>query len=153
MNYNKLILAGHLTRDPELSFTGGGTAICKIGMAVNRTWKTSEGEKREEVVFVDVDSFGKIAEAIGRFFKKGSAIFIDGRLKLDQWQDKATGRPRSKLGIIAESFCFVGAKADHSDGPAQDTRRSAPARTAPNRTSAPATAHAAAQPADDDVPF
>ena len=89
-NFNKVILAGNLTRDPELRYTPQGTAIAKIGVAINEKWTDKEGQKKERTVFVDVDAFGKTAEVIGQYFKKGRPILIEGRLKLDQWEDKAT---------------------------------------------------------------
>lgn len=106
-NFNKVILAGNLTRDPELRYTPKGTAVCKIGLAINRSWKTESGEKKEEVTFVDVDSFGKTAENISKYLKKGRPILVEGRLKLDQWDDKQSGQKRSKLGVILESFQFM----------------------------------------------
>ncbi len=97
-SFNKVILMGNLTRDPELRYTSKGMAIAKIGMAINRKWKNEAGEMKEEVTFVDVDAFGRQAENIGQYFKKGRPIFIEGRLKLDQWDDKQTGQKRSKHG-------------------------------------------------------
>lgn len=116
-SYNRVILAGHLVRDPELRFTPKGTAVCKIGLAVNRTWKTETGEKKEEVTFIDIDAFGKQAETIGQYLKKGRAVLIEGRLKLDQWEDKQTQQKRSKLGVALESFQFLGGK-DSETSPA-----------------------------------
>src|SRR5579872_333160 len=81
-NFNKVILAGNLTRDPELRYTPKGLAIAKIGIAINRTWKSETGESKEEVTFVDVDAFGRTAENIGQYFKKGQPILIEGRLRL-----------------------------------------------------------------------
>src|SRR5437762_8127078 len=103
-SFNKVILMGNLTRDPELRYTPKGTAIAKIGVAVNRTWRTETGEQKEEVTFVDVDAFGKQAETIGQYLKKGRPILIEGRLKLDQWEDKQTQQKKSKLGVVLESF-------------------------------------------------
>src|ERR1700676_753146 len=106
-NFNKVILAGNLTRDPELRYTPKGMAIAKIGMAINRTWRNEAGETKEEVTFIDVDAFGRTAENIGQYFKKGRPILVEGRLKLDQWDDKQTGQKRSKLGVILETFQFL----------------------------------------------
>src|ERR1051326_6969901 len=91
-NFNKVILAGNLTRDPELRYTPKGTAIAKFGLAINRSWRTETGEMKEEVTFVDIDAFGKQAETIGKYFKKGRPMLMEGRLKLDQWDDKQIGR-------------------------------------------------------------
>jgi len=108
MNLNKLFLGGNLTRDPELRYTPKGSAICKISIAVNRKWTTESGEKKEEATFVDVDCFGKTAEAVAQYFRKGRPIMVEARLKLDQWDDKTTGQKKSKLGVVAESFQFCG---------------------------------------------
>ena len=90
-SFNKVILVGNLTRDPELRYTPKGTAIAKVGLAVNRVWTNEAGEKKEEVTFIDVDVFGRTAENVGQYMRKGRPILIEGRLKLDQWDDKTTG--------------------------------------------------------------
>ena len=154
-SFNKVILIGNLTRDPELRYTPKGTAIAKIGLAVNRNWTSETGEKKEEVTFVDVDAFGKQAEVIGQYLKKGRPIMVEGRLKLDQWDDKQTGQKRSRLGVVLEQFQFIdsgrggenqGGQAGHGGGePAPRPAR--PAGTAPTKD-------ADAPPLeDDDVPF
>ncbi len=107
MNRNKIELAGRLTRDPELKFTATGVAICRIGFATSRQWKDDSGQKKEETLFVDCTAFGKQGEAIAQYFKKGRQIFIDGRLKLDQWEDKETKEKRNKIAVIVESFAFL----------------------------------------------
>jgi len=108
-SFNRVILMGNLTRDPELRYTPKGTAIAKIGLAVNRqSSRTESGETKEEVTFVDVDSFGRQAETIAQYMKKGSPILVEGRLRLDQWDDKQTGQKRSRLGVVLENFKFVG---------------------------------------------
>ena len=86
-NYNKVILIGNLTRDPELRYTPKGTAVAKIGLAINRTWRSDTGEMKEETTFVDVDAFGRQAETLGQYMKKGRPIMIEGRLRLDTWED------------------------------------------------------------------
>src|SRR5882762_10819578 len=96
-NFNKVILAGNLTRDPELRYTPKGSAIADLSVAVNRTWKTETGETKEEATFVEVAAYGRTAEVIAQYLKKGRPILIEGRLKLDQWDDKQTGQKRSKL--------------------------------------------------------
>ena len=102
-SFNTVILVGNLTRDPELRYTSNGKAIAKIGLAVNRTWTNEAGEKKEEVTFVDVDTFGRTAENVGQYMRKGSPILIEGRLRLDQWDDKQTGQKRTKLGVVADT--------------------------------------------------
>jgi single-strand DNA-binding protein len=107
-SFNKVILVGNLTRDPELRYTPKGTAIAKIAIAVNRKWTTDTGEQKEEVTYVDVDAFGKQAETIGQYMRKGSPMLVEGRLRLDQWDDKSTGQKRSRLGVVLEGFQFLG---------------------------------------------
>lgn len=139
--FNKVIIAGNLTRDPELKHTAGGLAVCKFGMAINRAWKDAQtGEMKEDCVFVDVDAFGKTAENIGQYMRKGSSMLVDGRLKLDQWEDKQTHQKRSKLGVVAENVTFLG---DAKGSVATPTPKAAPG-PAPS-TDAP--------PVEDDVPF
>ncbi len=150
-NFNKVILAGNLTRDPEVRYTPKGTAIAKLGMAINRTWKTETGETKEEVTFVDIDAFGRQAEVIGQYMKKGRPLLIEGRLKLDQWEDKNTHQKQSKLRVVLESFSFIDSSnrgGEGSDGP----RRAAAGTTPVAEAAAPAEPNGA--PAEeDDVPF
>jgi single-strand DNA-binding protein len=156
-SFNKVILVGNLTRDPELRYTPKGLAIAKIGLAVNRTWKTETGESREEVTFVDVDSFGKQAETIGQYLKKGRPILVEGRLKLDQWDDKQTGQKRSRLGVVMESFTFLdsGNRGGGGAGGPPESGESAPMpRSRPAPPPPPTTPDPEAPPSeDDDVPF
>jgi single-strand DNA-binding protein len=109
-NLNKVIIMGSLTRDPEIKFTPKGTALGQLGIAVNRSYKTDSGEKREEVTFIDVELWGKTAELAGEYLKKGQPVFIEGRLKLDTWDDKTTGQKRSKMKVICENMQFLGSK-------------------------------------------
>ncbi len=109
-NLNKVMLMGNLTRDPEIKYTPKGTAIASFGLAVNRNYTTEGGEKREEVTFIDIDAFGRTAEIIGEYFKKGRPIYVEGRLKLDTWDDKQTGLKKSKLRVVADSFEFLGSR-------------------------------------------
>src|SRR5258708_3809887 len=136
-NFNKVILAGNLTRDPELRYTPKGTAIAKIGLAINRVWRNEAGETKEEVTFVDVDAFGRTAENIGQYMHKGSPILVEGRLRLDQWEDKQTNQKRSKLGVVADNVQFLG-------GPrTNDTGAAAPSMPRPRPAAAPAESAAA----------
>ncbi|MBI5386569.1 MAG: single-stranded DNA-binding protein [Verrucomicrobia bacterium] len=152
-SFNKVILVGNLTRDPELRYTPKGLAVAKIGLAVNRRWTTETGEQREETTFVDIDAFGKQAETVCQYMKKGSPLLVEGRLRLDQWDDKQTGQKRSKLGVVLEGFQFLGSGTRSTEGaPAP-----APAaRPAPAAQPAPAPPQAEEDPAPhegDDVPF
>jgi len=148
-NYNKVILAGNLTRDPELRYTPKGMAIAKIGIAINRTWRSESGENKEEVTFVDVDAFGRTAENIGQYFKKGRPILIEGRLKYDQWDDKQSGQKRSKLGVVLESFQFLDSKVGGGDDGGSSAPRSRPAPAAPKAPGG----DEPPPPEEDDVPF
>lgn len=155
-SFNKVILVGNLTRDPELRYTPKGTAIAKIGVAVNRVWTNEAGEKKEEVTFVDVDVFGRTAENVGQYMRKGRPILIEGRLRLDQWDDKQTGQKKSKLGVVAETVQFLGSPTGGGEGGGAPAAPSAPRAQRP----APAAAAPAGEPLEgdgppesDDVPF
>src|SRR5947207_8653017 len=115
-SFNKVILVGNLTRDPELRYTPKGIAIAKVGLAVNRVWTSESGEKKEEVTFVDVDIFGRTAENVAQYMRKGRSILIEGRLRLDQWDYKQTGQKRSRLGVVAETVQFPGSAWDCGRG-------------------------------------
>ena len=151
-NFNKVILAGNLTRDPELRYTPKGVAIAKLGLAINRNWTTETGEKKEETTFVDVDAFGRQAEVIGQYLKKGRPILIKGRLRLDQWDDKQTGQKRSRLGVVLEGFSFL--DSGRGEG-APAPEPSAPRATAAAAAPPPASAHEPEPQSaeEDDVPF
>jgi len=152
-SFNKVILAGNLTRDPELRYTPKGTAVVEIGLAVNRTWRDESGASQEEVTFVDVAAYGKQAEVIGQYLKKGRPILIEGRLKLDQWDDKQTGQKRSKLRVVLETFQFLDSGNRGGEGTPSGGAAAAPA---PRRASPAASAPSGGEPApeaDDDVPF
>jgi len=149
-NFNKVILAGNLTRDPEVRYTPKGTAIAKFGMAINRTWKSESGESKEEVTFVDIDAFGRQAEVISQYCKKGSPLLVEGRLRLDQWDDKQTGQKRSKLGIVVEGFQFLGTgRGDGAGGGSRSSAPSAPPSAAPS----PDAPEPEGPAPEDDVPF
>lgn len=152
-SFNKVILVGNLTRDPELRYTPKGLAVAKIGLAVNRVWHTETGETKEEVTFVDIDSFGKQAETIAQYLKKGRPILVEGRLRLDQWDDKQTGQKRSKLGVVLENFRFLDSQG-RDTVPGEARSRPAPSPSAPATAAPPPeTAEAEAPPPEDDVPF
>lgn len=151
-SFNKVILMGNLTRDPELRTLPSGNSVTRISIAVNRTYLSKEGEKKEEVTYVDVDAFGKQAETIAKWCTKGSGILVEGRLRLDQWDDKNTGEKRSRLGIVLENFTFVGGRGNNASS-GQDYEDVAPA---PRRAPAPTRQPAPPPPSDmddADVPF
>ena len=117
-NLNKVLLMGNLTRDPELKHMPSGSAVAQIGLAVNRKWKNQQGEQQEEVTFVDLEAYVKTAEVMAQYLKKGRCVYIEGRLRLDQWQDKDGGK-RSKMKVVVDSFQFVG---ENPDGDRQQSR-------------------------------
>ena len=141
-NFNKVILMGNLTRDVELRHTPSNQTVANIGLAVNRTYQTREGERREETTFVDCEAWGRQAEVMAQYLSKGRPVMIEGRLKLDQWQDQQ-GQNRSKMRVVIENFQFVGGRGEggggggHTEAPAQSSAGGG------NHQSVP----------DDDIPF
>ncbi len=114
-NYNKVLLMGNITRDIELKYTANGQAVAKIGLAVNRKWKGQDGALQEETTFIDCDAWGRTAEVMNQYLSKGKPVFIEGRLRLDQWQDK-DGSNRSKLKVVIESFEFIDSRGGGGGG-------------------------------------
>lgn len=152
---NKVMLMGNLTRDPEMKYTPKGTAICDFGLAINRNYTTESGEKREEVTFVDITLWGRTAEIVGEYCKKGNPLFVEGRLQLDQWDDKQTGQKKSKLKIVGDNIQLLGSKGGgekQTQGPDDD-----PATRERQKTGPPAQRKPPADPdldaAEDDIPF
>jgi single-strand DNA-binding protein len=116
-SYNKVILVGNLTRDPEVKYTTGGTAVTEIGLAVNRNWfDKNSNERKEETTFVDVTLWGRQAEIAGEYLSKGRPVLIEGRLQLDTWEDRETGKKRSKLKVVGESMQMLGSRGDGGGG-------------------------------------
>ncbi|MGC6423686.1 MAG: single-stranded DNA-binding protein [Lentimonas sp.] len=148
-SFNKVILMGNLTRDPETRVTANGLTICKLGLAVSRAFSTKDGERREETTFVDIDAFGKQAEVITKYMRKGKPIMIEGRLKLDQWEGQ-DGQKRSKLGVVLENFQFVGGR-DDNDGSGGSSGSGYESSAPPTRGSKPT--QGSDDSLDDDVPF
>jgi single-strand DNA-binding protein len=132
---NKVMLIGNLTRDPELRVTPKGSSICSFSLAINRKFKDDGGGEREEVTYVDVEAWGKAGENIRKYVVKGRPLFVEGRLRLDQWEDKATKEKRSRMKVVLEQFQFLGSKP--ADG-------AAPAAAAPWKPQ---------ENLDEDVPF
>ena len=115
-NFNKVILAGNLTRDPQLSNLPSGMAVCEFGIAVNRKWRPKEGgDMREEVCYVDLRAYGRTAETISQYMQKGKPLLVEGRLKYDQWEAKDGGK-RSKLYVVVDNFQFIGAPSGDRSG-------------------------------------
>lgn len=159
---NKVLLMGNLTRDPELRVTPKGTSICQFSLAINRQFKMESGESREEVIYVDVEAWGKQGETIAKYVTKGRPLYVEGRLRLDQWEDKNTKEKRSRMKVVLEQFQFLG---DGRGGGAGGGGASAPAGefdqtggSSPERHAPPPRAGSPAKPAaqenlDEDVPF
>jgi len=180
-SFNKVLLMGNLTRDPQLKYLPSQTAVVEFGVACNRKFRTANGEDREEVTFVDVTSFGKQAEVINQYFQKGKPIFIEGRLKYDQWEDKQGGGKRSKLTVVVDNFQFIGGRdgggggggggagggydqggGGYDEGGAPPPRRSGPPQRGPQQNRGPQQQQRPQQEPpfseeqqfkDDDIPF
>jgi single-strand DNA-binding protein len=152
-NFNKVILAGNLTRDPELRYTPKGTAIASFGLAINRKWKSETGEMKEEVTFVDIEAWDRQAEVISQYFKKGRPILVEGRLKFDQWEDKNTHQKQSKLRVRLETFSFIDTKGVDSGVPSEAPHARPAAPAAPTAGAPAAAEPEAPEPEQDDVPF
>jgi single-strand DNA-binding protein len=151
-SFNKVILAGNLTRDPELRYLPKGTAVAQFSLAVNRTWKSESGEAKEEVSFIDIEAFGRQAEVIAQYMRKGRPLLMEGRLKLDTWEDKTTHQKKSKLRVVLEGFTFIDSKGPEGGPSSPDAPRRPAAAPAPGK---PAEAPEAdgPPPEEDDVPF
>jgi single-strand DNA-binding protein len=160
-NLNKVQLIGNITRDPEVKYTPKGSAVTDLGLAINRFYTTETGEKREEVTFVDVTLWGRQAEIAGEYCKKGRSVYIEGRLQLDSWEDKATGQKRNKLRVVGDSMQLLGPKPggssghDEEGGSANYSRATnAPSGKFSNARGAGSAPAAAPQPEEeDDIPF
>lgn len=156
-NFNKVYLIGNLTRDPELRVTPKGTAICQFGMAVNRQFKDESGAMRDDTTFVDIEAWGKQGETISKYCTKGKPLFVEGRLKFDQWEDKTSGQKRSKLKVVLEGFQFLGTGTGQRDGAPGAGGGEFDQTVTPERHSPPPRASGAKPPVaeslDEDVPF
>jgi single-strand DNA-binding protein len=159
-SYNKVLLMGNLTRDPEVRYTPKGTALANLGLAVNRVWTTESGEQKEEVTFVDIEVWGRQAETAGQYLAKGRPVFVEGRLKLDSWEDKESGQKRNKLKVVAERVQFLGAPrggAEFKDQPPSDEGPARPTGRGPRPSAPPpqdkGEPEAPASTEDDNIPF
>ncbi len=156
-SYNKVFLLGNVTRDPEVRYTPKGSAVTDLGIAVNRQYTLDNGEKREEVTFVDVTFWGRTAEVAGEYLKKGRSIFVEGRLQLDSWDDKQSGQKRTKLKVIGEMMQMLGSRpgAGGSGGsaePEEPPRTQSSGGGSSRGASAPKSAPPS-EPDDDEIPF
>jgi len=141
-NLNICHIIGNLTRDPELRVTPKGTVICTFSLAVNRKWKDDGQQEREEVTFIDCEAWGKAGENIAKYCTKGRPLYVQGRMRLDQWEDKTTKEKRSRMKVVVEQFQFLGQGRD-GDAQQREYRATvAAARPAPPQENL-----------DEDVPF
>lgn len=117
-SFNKVILVGNLTRDPQVRYTPGGSAVAEVGLAVNRSWfDKNSNSRKEETTFVDVTLWGRTAEVASEYLTKGRSVLIEGRLQLDQWDDKESGQKRSKLKVIGENMTMLGGRGEGGGAP------------------------------------
>jgi len=144
-SFNKVMLMGNLTRDVELKQISNGNAVANIGLAVNRRFKTQSGESREEVTYVDCEAWGRTAEVMNQYLSKGKPVFIEGRLKLDQWEDK-DGNKRSKMRVVVENFEFIDSRNDGGGGGGGGGGGRQPVASSTQNDSYD-------PPSDDDIPF
>jgi single-strand DNA-binding protein len=158
-SYNKVLLMGNLTRDPEVRYTPKGTAVATLGLAVNEYYTTATGEQKEETIFVDIDVWGRQAETAGQYLAKGRPVFVEGRLRLDSWDDKETGQKRSKLKVVALRIQFLGAPRGGAEFKDQAPSDEAPARSSgrgPRPSAPPPQDKGEPEPPageDDNIPF
>ena len=160
-NYNKVILVGNLTRDPQLSYLPSQTAVVEFGLAINRRWRGQDNQQREETCFIDCQAYGKQAETFNQYMSKGRAILVEGRLQYDTWEGK-DGVKRSKHRVVVERFQFLGTPSGSGPGqaparPEQQQARAMPPSAAPPESNNPAPT-GQAQPdingaGADDIPF
>jgi single-strand DNA-binding protein len=146
---NKVMLIGNVTRDPEVKFTPKGSAVADLGLAVNRIYTNQAGERVEEVTYVDVELWGRLAEIAGEYAKKGRPVFIEGRLRMDSWEDKQSGQKRTRLRVVGDGLQLLGSRPGGAPGGTDEeaeTPGSKPASQAPARSTL-------GPPADDDIPF
>lgn len=154
-NFNKVLLMGNLTRDPQLRYLPSNVAVCDFGLAVNRRWRDKDGSQREEVCFIDITAFGRQAETINQYLAKGRSVLVEGHLRLESWTGQ-DGQKRSKHSVMVENFQFVGGRGDGpGPGGGAPAERAAPAD---RRSPEPPQSHPSYDvdpppPSGDDIPF
>ena len=152
-SFNKVLLLGNLTRDPEVRYTPKGSAVCDLGIAVNRQYTLENGEKREEVTYVDVVLWARLAEIAGEYLKKGRPVFIEGRLQMDSWEDKQSGQKRTKLRVVGETMQLLGSRPSGGGGAPAEGGEEDRAQPAGKASAPPSKSAAPAGPDDDEIPF
>ena len=158
VSYNRVILAGNLTRDPQVRFLGNEKAVADFGLAMNRKFKGADGQLKDETTFVDVEAWGRTAELVGQYLTKGRACLVEGRLRLDSWEDKETHQKRNKLKVVADTVQFLdsGGRGDRAPGDAGGHEGAADAGADGDRMPAPRPSRSVPAPAaggDDEPPF
>lgn len=153
-NVNKVILIGNVTRDPEVKFTPKGSAVTDVSLAINRNYTLDNGEKREETTYVDVELWGRLAEIAGEYAKKGRPIYIEGRLRMDSWEDKTSGQKRSRMKVVGENLQLLGGRPSGGSSGGGEYEGGGQQESRPQRTSRPAPSQPpqSSEP-DDDIPF
>ncbi|MBA3685327.1 MAG: single-stranded DNA-binding protein [Planctomycetes bacterium] len=154
LQLNRVMLAGNLTRDPQVRFFANERAVADFGLAINRKYKANDGQLKEETTFVDVEAWGRTAELVGQYLTKGRGCYVEGRLRLDSWEDKESGQKRSKLKIVADNVQFLDSRGGQG-GPGGDRGAGAPVAGTDDAEAAPPAkaAGSAPAPADDEPPF
>ena len=144
-SYNRVILAGNLTRDPQLSYTPSNTPVCEFGMATNRRWRDRDGNQKDDVCYVSLTAYGRQAETINQYMTKGRPLLVEGRLRFRQWTNKE-GQNRSRLDVVVENFTFLGGAPGAGGGPARDAAGPAAQGPPPPTDDVP-------PPEEPDIPF
>ncbi len=152
-SFNKVILLGNLTRDPEVRYTPKGSAVCDLGLAVNRQYSLENGEKREEVTFVDVVLWARLAEIAGEYLKKGRPVLIEGRLQLDSWDDKQSGQKRTKMRVVGETMQLLGSRPSAGGSGEGEEGSSGGYSKSSSKSTPPPPRAAPSEPDDDEIPF
>jgi single-strand DNA-binding protein len=153
-SYNKVILVGNLTRDPELRHIPSGTAVTDLGLAVNRTWTDRNTNQRsEETTFVDVTCWGRTAEIACEYLRKGRPVLVEGRLQMDEWNDRETGAKRTKLKVVCDSMQMLGSRNEGSSGGGEGGGGGTSYQPPPQSDEPQPASNPAANPPDDEVPF
>ena len=152
-NLNKVMLMGNLTRDPEIRHTPKGTAVAELSLAINRTWRDEQGNKQEDTTFVEVTLWGRTAELAGQYLAKGKPVYIEGRLQLDTWDDKATGQKRTKMKIVGETMQFLQSGGDRGDRGGQGEQQQSSRSYQRQQQNTAQQSAPSAEDFDDDIPF
>lgn len=148
-DFNKVILVGRLTRDPELRYISSGTAVCEISLAIGRKWKGADGQMRDETTFVDVVIWGRQGENVNQYMKKGSQLLVEGRLNQERWEDKTTGQKRSKINVVADRTQFLDSRGSENGSYSAPAGAPAAQQSAPAQQAAPSAARPAEANFDD----